>query len=259
MPASRVTDNACPNCAESLPAESINIAEGVAHCPSCGRLSRLSEVASRRRPLKDLLQKPPVGCAVSETGNEIVVYATLRSLVGFFGAAFVTLFWNGITSIFVIIAAVNLYTHAVGPVPEWFPAPQMDEPMTLGMTLFLLLFMIPFEVIGAYVAVGTLLIAFGKVEVSLGENESYVRTSIGPIGWRRSFDAATVQSVTQGKSKWSSSDNEQLCVVIESNPALRFGSLLQEDRREWMQTVLHALLTEPEPANRRKILALAQR
>src|SRR4051812_26936777 len=97
----RPADNYCPRCGGPLGAESINLAEGVALCPACGQLSRLSDVAARRRPIAEVLAKPPPGCSIDQWGQTFVVRASLRSAGAFGGALVVALFWNGIVSVFV--------------------------------------------------------------------------------------------------------------------------------------------------------------
>ena len=139
----------CPECGEQLPTESINLKEGVALCPRCKQLSHLSEVVSCNRSVAETLSQPPTGCFVSEWGQEVLVEATLHSISTFFSSLFVALFWNGIVSVFVLIAISGLYTNLVGPLPVWFSAPSMKDSMPLGMTLFLCVFLIPFVTIGS--------------------------------------------------------------------------------------------------------------
>lgn len=71
-----MSENFCPGCGAGLPVESINIAEGVALCPDCGRLSRLRDVVDRKRPINEVLADPPRGCSLTQQGHEIV--ATVR-------------------------------------------------------------------------------------------------------------------------------------------------------------------------------------
>ena len=174
--------NHCPMCGGSIPVDAINVQEGVALCPTCGKLSRLSDVANEGRSLAELLDHPPAGCRVDDQGEVIVVNATLRSLgrsLGFFGMA---LFWNGIVSIFVLVAFAGLYNHLVGPLPTRFPAPDFENgPMPLGMALFFCVFLIPFVVVGLLLLGGALVCAFGRIEVRIGLHEGAVFTGVGGL------------------------------------------------------------------------------
>lgn len=254
-----MSDNLCPSCGEELPAEAINIAEGVALCPSCKRLSRLSEVVSGKRPLAEILSQPPAGCSVAEWGHEVIVHATLRSVSHFLGALAVALFWNGIVSVFVLIAVSGLYANLVGPLPEWFPAPEMDSSMSMGMTLFLCVFLTPFILVGLSLVGAALLAAAGKIEVLIGDSQAVVKTGVGFLVWRRRFDPTQVHRVTIGKSAWKSNDQAKELIAIEADRTIKFGTLLPDERREWLQTVLHVLLTSTDPKWRREILSTARR
>jgi len=179
MAPSPSAENYCPDCGENLPVESINIKEGVALCPACGQLSPLSEVVSHTRPVKEILERPPRGCSVAEWGRDVVIYASCRSIGGFLEALAISLFWNGIVSVFVLVAIAGLYSNLVGPLPNWFPAPQMKPPMNLGMAIFLCIFLIPFVTIGAAMIGAMIMTVAGRVEVVIGETEGKVRTGIG--------------------------------------------------------------------------------
>ncbi len=112
----------CPDCDGSLKGGDINIQEGVALCPVCGKLSRLSSLNTSSRSIAEILDKPPRGCSLTSFGHGAVATVSIRSLAGFLFPAGFALFWNGITSVFVLIAIAGLYTNLIGPLPNWFPA-----------------------------------------------------------------------------------------------------------------------------------------
>jgi hypothetical protein len=117
----------CPDCDEPIDSVAVNIKEGVALCPECGRLSRLSDLNYSERSIQQVLSQPPTGCSIETVGRGVVVTVTLRSLSGFLFPAGFALFWNGIVSVFVLIAIAGLYTNLVGPLPAWFPAPELNQ------------------------------------------------------------------------------------------------------------------------------------
>ena len=234
--------NYCPSCGEAIEAAHVNVKEGVALCPACKRLFPLSEIVASSRPIDEVLSEAPRGCRVREWGNEIVVCASMRSVTAFLGSVFAAGFWNGIVSIFVLLAAASLYTHLIGPLPDWFPVPDSDEPMSLGMTLFMCIFLIPFVCIGAMLAFTVLLSVAGKVVVRIGSHEAEARSGVGVLSLRRRFDPTRVQRVNIEDSKTRSSDQSREAIVIHTDDTVQFGSGLPDGRREWMRAVLQVLL-----------------
>ncbi len=242
----------CPECDEIILAEAINIKEGFALCPVCGRLTRLSELSFRNRSVVETLEKPPAGCSIMPVGHGVIVRASLRSIMGSLGATAFALFWNGIVSVFVLIAMAGLYANLIGPLPAWFPAPGVNNgqpqmnggPMNLGQTLFLCVFLIPFVTVGTGMAGAALLFLCGKVVVVIDEFDSYAATGIGFLTWKQRFDPLQVHSITIS-TKTSESDGQtstSRSIGIESNRTIKFGSMLHSDRLEWMCIALKELL-----------------
>jgi hypothetical protein len=119
----------CPACDNVLTADTINIKEGVALCPKCGKLSRLSELTYSDRSIQEILSKPPAGCSIIALDHGVIARASLRSVSGFIFPALFALFWNGVISLFVSQAIAGLYANLIGPVPEWFPSPGLKDGM----------------------------------------------------------------------------------------------------------------------------------
>ena len=244
-------DNACPSCSEPLTAGDINIAEGVALCKACGRLSRLSEVVEGPALSPTEVATPPHGCAWHDDGRTITVEATCRSPGGAIAALFICLFWNGIVSVFVLIALAGLYTNLVGPLPAWFPAPSMKggpggsqtgAGMPLGMSIFLCIFLIPFLAVGALIFAGFLLCLAGRVTVKLEAGAGSIRTGLGRIARTRVFDATAVKAVRLNTETTGEQQNRKTRIVIEADKPVKFGSILSDERRKWMCGMLRVLL-----------------
>ena len=236
-----MSDYYCPACDAPLSSEDINIAEGVALCPSCGKLARLSDLIEYERPSKEVINDPPPGCSMVNQFDAMVIRVSLRSFSGFLGALFVCLFWNGITGIFVLIALAGLYTNIVGPLPAWFPAPDFDDQMGLGMSLFLCLFLTPFVLIGLAMLGAVLLAMAGSLLVRVGGDWATVKTGVGPIGYTRRFDPRKVQRVSTGRTKWKSNDQTKPLIEIEADRTVRFAAGLEEAKRDWLIAVLRRL------------------
>lgn len=248
----------CPNCGAAIPADAVNIGEGVALCRSCSTLTRLSALApaspaaaAEESSLAGVNPgAPPRGCSMSGDGAQTVLVASARSLSGAAGALFFAVFWNGIVSVFVCIALASTIKHLFGSVPSWFPAPPMNSGsgttagagMPLGMTIFLWVFLLPFIGIGLLVAGVTLVCLFGRVEARVRTDRAVVFTGFGPVGWRRSFDPAKVRSVKIGETTWKQNDRTKPVIEIEGEETVRFGSMLPEGRRVWLAAALREIL-----------------
>jgi hypothetical protein len=239
----------CPNCDELITPEAINIKEGVALCSQCGKLSRLSELSVSGRSIAEILAQPPAGCFVISDGQRVRATVSLRSLAGLLFLAGFALFWNSITSIFVLIALAGLYSNLIGPLPNWFPAPGVKEgkpemkggPVELGMTLFLCVFLIPFVAIGIGMAGAAVMNLIGKVEVVIDEFDSYVATGFGFVSWKKQFDPREVKTVDFGTTLWQSEGGANKFIEIAADRTIKFGSVLPSDRMAWLHAVLREI------------------
>lgn len=247
---------ACP-CGQDIPIADINVAEGVALCRGCGKLSRLMDLAT---PLEESAAieaanaEPPKGCRIDDFGGQVALVASARSLTTAGPLLFFAAFWNSIVSVFVLIAIAGLWTNLVGPIPSSFPSPfssggsggpsSAGSGMPLSMTLFLCVFLIPFVAVGVGVLSAALVALAGRVEVRLRGPDGVVFTGIGPIGWRRRFDAASVKAVKFVESSVETNGKRQKLIGIETEQkTVRFGSVLTDQRRAWLAGALKTLLT----------------
>jgi hypothetical protein len=248
-------NNFCPLCGARIELDDINVSEGAALCRACGQLSRLSDVVSTSRPASEILQQPPRGCSVEEWGNEIIVRASLRSFATFCGALFAALFWNGIVSVFLLLVFASLYNQFIGPLPAWFPAPDMKDPMPLGLALFLCVFLTPFVAIGCLLLGAVVMTLGGRVEARVGDTQASVATGIGPVVWRQRFDPSRVRIVKIGLTAWKTNDQSSPLIQIDADRSIKFGSMLSDERRQWMRVVLQQLLSKRTPSERLEVLS----
>lgn len=106
----------CPACGQAIAVEDINISEGVGLCRACGKLSRLSDIVEQAAIDPNALAMPPGGCAYDELiDGTRRVRASHRSLSSAVGLLAICLFWNGIVSVFVLIAIGGIYVPAERP------------------------------------------------------------------------------------------------------------------------------------------------
>ncbi|MFK7789395.1 MAG: hypothetical protein AB8C95_07910 [Phycisphaeraceae bacterium] len=239
-----MSENYCPSCDAVLPSIAINIEEGVALCPICRTLSRLSDVVEYERPTEEVVNDPPPGCTLTNEIDATVIRISLRSFSGFIAMLFFSLFWNGITGVFVLTAIAGLYSNLVGQVPAWFPAPPMNgnSAMGLGMTLFLCIFLIPFVAIGLLMIGAVFTNLVGSTVVSVGRDTAWVRTGVGPIGRTHRFDPRSLRSVGPSESKGRPNGPRKELIQIDADKTIRFGSGMSEAKRDWLIAVLRRLL-----------------
>lgn len=247
--------NACPECGRPIATADINIAEGVALCRACGKLSKLSELVEEVVVDASAITRPPAGCTYDASpSGPTVIRASARSAGGAIGLLAICLFWNGIVSVFLLQVIAGFYTHFVGPLPQWFPAPSnhgKSDIMSLGTSLFMCVFLTPFVVVGLGMLGGFLLSVAGRVEVLVNGFDGRVRTGVGPFSWTRRFDASQVQHVNLGLTKWKENgQSKERIEIVAADRTVRFGTILTPERRQWMRTVLHIRLVRGDRSSK---------
>jgi hypothetical protein len=194
------------------------------------------------------LRRPPAGAWYSDDGRGVIVGATHRSLGTAIGALAVAIFWNGIVSVFVLLAIAGTLRNMHVPLPHWFPAPNMnDSPMSVGMTIFLWIFLTPFILIGLAMIAAFLSSIGGRTEVTINNREGSIFTGIGWLGYRRRFDASTAKDVRIDDKQWRDSDGDRqrrVAIVIETHAGkrLKLGSMLPEERRKFVAAAVRKAL-----------------
>jgi len=257
-----VPDNVCPECGAPIAQADINMAEGVALCRACGRLSRLGDVAMADSPPAPAFPgTPPSGCRFIDggPGGETELHATIRSGSAVFFLIFAT-FWNSIVSIFVVIAIAGLYSRLIGPLPSWYPNPPMSSgkhgtphpasSMSTSELTFMCLFLIPFVLVGIGTALVALIGLLGSLRIRIDPTAVRVRTGLGPLAWTRTIDPTRITRVSIGQTSWQQNNRTlPLIVIAAADREVKFGSQLSPERRNWMAAVLRQrLLRTGRPA-----------
>lgn len=226
-------DTVCPKCGVDIPREEINVATGVAYCRECDTLHKLSELADRERIRIPATDDPPAGAWIRDDGRAIRVGATTRSVgtAGFF--ILFSGFWNSIVAVFVVGAVASLLG-----INNSFAGSSSQ-----GGSVFVLLFMIPFVLVGLVTAFIALMALFGRCEISLRGMEGQAFTGLGPIGWKRRFDASRVRDVTIETANSSTNGKPDRHVVIDAGDrTIKIGSVLSRARRRWLAGALTRVL-----------------
>ena len=241
----------------------INLAEGVALCPACGYLARLSEVVDETRPDDHVLDEMPDGCSFERFRHGgLRVRVSQRSIGAALGALAVAMFWNGILSIFVYTAICGLYANLIGPLPplpEWLPEPVGEDGhvISLGFTLFLCVFLIPFVVVGLAMIGAVLVAVAGRIEIGIEGRDGEVRHCVGPVKWKRRFALRDVVSVRRGYRDSEEDDNSR-GMRIEAERTIKFGGTLKQHRADWLYAIVHALIGHPDSDRAERIRARAR-
>jgi hypothetical protein len=208
----------CPKCRRVLGGNAINVATDVARCDRCDEVFELSTLVRAGAAGSVDLDNPPRGAWYQAEFNGFVVGATTRHLMALFLVPFLCV-WSGFS--------------LGGIYGSQFVQGKFD--------LFLSLFGIPF-VLGTLLLGSMALMAIcGKVVVRVADAEGEVFTGIGPLGWRRLFDAQEIRSVRI--EPYVSGRQHSMRIVLDGPHKLRFGSLLTEARRDFIADVLRLELT----------------
>jgi hypothetical protein len=248
----------CPTCKGRIKLKDINLRGNVAFCHACDAAYALSALAGTAAGTtsEDLsavdLNTPPPGAWLQDVGGEFVVGASMRSLKGAFATFFLAAFWNGIVSVFVLVAISGAWHHLFGRVPAWLPAPKSGGTMMgAGMVVFLWIFLVPFLLVGAGLIAAFLATLGGRVEIRVREGEGVRRFGFGPFSRSKRFDASRITAVTLEHKRWRDSDGDNRSnrnIIIHADTPITFGSMLPDDRQRFVAAALQRALA-PERAS----------
>jgi len=238
----------CPQCKMVIEPDDINVAKDIAYCRACEKVCALSEI-TQNVGLDDTidLMRPPKGAWYESAPEGTRIGASHRSLVTALGLLAVSLFWNGIVSVFVLLNIANTLNLIGIGLPEWLPVGNSESSMGFGMTLFLWVFLTPFIAIGTTMVLGFLMALFGKEEVILSHHSGKVFVGIGALGWTRRFDGKTISSVRLVTKNWRDSDGDaqsksEIVLTRNDGKEMKFGGSMPKERRKFVAAALQQTL-----------------
>ena len=195
------------------------------HYPVEVETGDITPVATREiHPDSALLADPPGSAIVVErvTNRQahIVIKKTTWAMGCFF--LFFATFWN------TIVAAVG--------------GGMLFGEMPGGVSIFLLLFLVPFVLVGIATALIALFCLFGRTHLFLQPDECRLRYSLWGMGFNRRIPTADIEQV--GKSESYRSNNRPVYGVslIGANKKLTFGSALSGKEQQWLIEALRKVL-----------------
>lgn len=224
----------CPSCGREVPADQINIQEMAAACPECGELFSIAD-AAKEAAAPPLLPEPAnTKVYLVRDRDERIGVALPRG--GFKGLGcflvFFSLFWNGITWTIVIAGITQFGKEGK------------------GMGVFMLLFMIPFVLIGLGMAVGALWAIFGRTSVALSRSALIVERALFGLRWRKTYKIEDIESIGM-REAYKRNGHSKYGVGIElasRRMPVIFGSSLTEDERKWILGELYDFWMQVKPA-----------
>lgn len=204
----------CPACSSFIAADDINVAADTAFCRACGHSTAFSAII--HAPTAGLYSAPPDHCDVQEDGVRWRAVASTRSW-RFFPTVLFALLWNGFL---VILVAGFFTTHA---------------------PLFVLAFLSGHLGAGAFMAWTAARMAVGDVDITIENDEVIVGSGIGPLRWRHRRPFRDIRSVRQ-EPKPRSMFGATTVIVLEGPRPLKFGALLNDERRQFLHAAFASRL-----------------
>lgn len=220
-------------------------------CRACIQVYALAEIAGGAPAPIDTSKPAPAGCWVIDRGTEVELVVRCRSWA-VLGLVAIAAFWNGIVSVFLLQVIAGWIQVAFGSVPSWFPIMPAGKPgsgsapMSLGMTIGLTVFLIPFVVIGSLMICAMLYGLFGKVRAVIQREHLLIIRGVGLLKWTRRLDRPGITGISLGSgANWyprGENAPPPPAINILGQEKLSFGSSLPERRLRWLCAMLQELV-----------------
>lgn len=211
----------CPKCDKSLETREINVEKDFALCSVCNETFSISnDLFFHELGAEEVsLDKIPKGAWVQEFSDGFEVGATTRSSAAFFLVPFMIL-WSG------------------GSVGSIYGTQIVKGQFSLFESLFGIPFLLGSVLIGGL----TLMMLFGKVTVTVKNDEGEVFTGIGSLGIIKKFTWSEVKNIIQSMNiNNNNRNNPQRLINFEGKNKIMFGSFLSNDNRVFMIKALRKI------------------
>jgi hypothetical protein len=143
----------------------------------------------------DLEAIPPGAWRRGDFGGERIGAST-ASLSMLLTSLFLAAFWVGLIGFFTFAAWASVYMHLTG-VTTVLPGWQIskDLPMDPGLTVFAVVFLLPFQLIGVALLWAVLMFLGGRIEMLIAGDASWVESRFGMLAIRTRFRVRDVRAV----------------------------------------------------------------
>jgi hypothetical protein len=211
----------CSRCGNRLPTDDINVVADTALCRRCGAAHRYSDLI---HGLLFDLANPPQGASYEAVSGGFVARASTRSAEALFLFPFLLVF-----------AGISLggifgrqFEHGHFNLGQW-------------------LFPIPFIMAILSMAVNAIMSACGHVTVARNGDDGLIFQGVGRIGWTQRFCWPDLISAVEVYSSLRSRRGRsypliRLVFVRDGRSALSFGTLLPEEQRWFLLSVIRSQL-----------------
>lgn len=210
----------CPSCGSLLAVEDVNMAADMALCRACNKVSRFSELVQEKRD-EEILDFVPRRMNVAKTLKGLEVTYRKRKGEGFFLLLF-TVFWNAVTG-FALFSEMREMTYESLPV---------------------LLFLIPFVLIGVGTFAGALYALFGRMTLTLTPGRGELFRGVGKLGRRQHFLLAKDSHISIEASNMERNDKTLDKIVVQQpgGKPFEFGTGIAEaEAREYVVALLRQM------------------
>ncbi|MCC6678584.1 MAG: hypothetical protein IT436_15735 [Phycisphaerales bacterium] len=224
-------EHECPACGTRLAANDIDIAAGVARCPSCRIETQLSILLGEAdAALLDLAadEPAPPGCREWLDGPALNLVSPMREPDIMFVSVVFALMWNVATTIAIVLAATPNAGRAATPAWVWIVLCSVFVPAGLAAAA-----------LASYAA-------FGSLRFRVMPHAAWISNGVGPVRFSRQFDprSATRVIITDGWFKMNGAP--RMSIAVDAGRRLQAGAFMTGARRRWMAARLRrALLGGP--------------
>lgn len=237
----------CPQCRRILPPEDVNVAKDVAYCRPCNGVHPLSAMPHGAGVDSHVdSRNPPPGCWLHTQGNETIIGGSHQSFGNSIMFFAFTAFWNSIVAVFVTLAITSTLKHLGIPLPQSLGFEVTNsEDMSVGMTIFLWIFLTPFIGIGLLLIASLISSLIGRTEIRIRHDEAFAFVGFGRIGYKKRFDPRKVRDVRVDHDRPQSGESTQsqrVTIEMEDSIQVRVGSMLPADRRKFIGSALSQAL-----------------
>jgi len=235
----------CTKCRLTITSDDINVAQDVAYCRICNASYRLSDLTFDNTATDVDLNQPPKGAWCVTDGAGTVIGASNQNLVNAVGFTFFAIFWNSGVSMFVFFDIVGALHHFKVPLPTWITIPKMEDggEMSGSMIMFTGLFIIPFVLVGLFLAGSVLINLLGRTEARISGTQGSVFTGVGKLGWRRRFDPSQLREVRcYQRRNNEGADTVGIQIETRDSKQVKFATMLTSERRQFMLGALKKIL-----------------